>query len=663
LDDVIYAQIFNIFFLMECICKVMALGLVIGSRTYLSNGWNWLDFVVVIIGTIELLPTGSSAGNLSALRSFRVLRPLRVITKFEPLRFLVIVVLKSVPELRNVFGLCLFVWFVFGIIGVQLFQGATRGACYDVDTGANTGTALCSPLRLSNDDPIQDQILCPMTQECLKLFTPPNGGVTNFDNILAAFVNIFQVMTQQGWTDIMYALQDSLSFHVWIYFVALNFIGPYFVIQLFLVVISKKYAELKNEDIEAKKRIALLSFKSGRPSFLTSKVFPEPSIHARKPEGQHQYSHSEGGTDGAPQPPPSSADSEAFGREEFEGRGAPPVLGAGTLAVPSPDDGSKVTLHGEGGAHLPAMTNRTIAEVQLKSRSTGQQGWSSRAQGMFASIKEGNLRRRWAHAFQNTPFEPILQRLSPVFGPIERLQRRVRGRIQVVAASGGLEYLVMTAIAVNTLLMAIDADCEFCNQPSCAREKGLLELSNLVFTSVFSLESLMKLIGFGPVRYIWIMAPMSWLDIGIVASSLVEIPSVMATSACYLTVQPCAFYDECEASGGTSVLRIVRLARIVKLLSRFSSLQKQIKTIAKTAKSVSSLVVLIIIFVAIFVILGMNLMPGMVLQPWSSTNLMRGMQVFVVVPGDDLVKTTFPSAGRVATLQNHDISNHSSRSW
>eukprot|EP00291_Cryptomonas_curvata_P015392 CAMPEP_0172151160 /NCGR_PEP_ID=MMETSP1050-20130122/65_1 /TAXON_ID=233186 /ORGANISM="Cryptomonas curvata, Strain CCAP979/52" /LENGTH=445 /DNA_ID=CAMNT_0012819215 /DNA_START=59 /DNA_END=1393 /DNA_ORIENTATION=- len=315
----ILSTIFNIFFLMECICKVLALGLVIGSRTYLSTAWNWLDIVVVIIGTIELLPTGSSAGNLSALRSFRVLRPLRVITKVKPLRFLVIVILKSVPELRDVFSLCLFVWFVFGIIGVQLFQGATRGACYDMDTGTNTGTAPCSPLRLSSDDPIQDQILCPMTQECLRLYTPPNGGVTNFDNILAAFINIFQVMTQQGWTDIMYALQASLSFHVWIYFVVLNFVGPYFVIQLFLVVISKKYAELNSETkaLEAATALAALKpLKKDGPPPVTNRVHPEPNPPAQKPEGLNGHSYD--GRDGAPPPPPSSA--EALGPEEFEGR-------------------------------------------------------------------------------------------------------------------------------------------------------------------------------------------------------------------------------------------------------------------------------------------------------------------------------------------------------
>lgn len=35
-------------------------------------------------------------------------------------------------------------------------------------------------------------------------------GMTNFDNILWTWVTIFQCITTEGWTDIMYALQVSM---------------------------------------------------------------------------------------------------------------------------------------------------------------------------------------------------------------------------------------------------------------------------------------------------------------------------------------------------------------------------------------------------------------------------------------------------------------------
>lgn len=41
------------------------------------------------------------------------------------------------------------------------------------------------------------------------MFEHPNHGMTSFDNILWAWVTIFQCVTTEGWTDIMYQLQVS----------------------------------------------------------------------------------------------------------------------------------------------------------------------------------------------------------------------------------------------------------------------------------------------------------------------------------------------------------------------------------------------------------------------------------------------------------------------
>ena len=49
----------------------------------IAVGWNILDFIVVIFGFLEL---SSSFGNYTFLRSFRVLRPLRAITKIAALK-------------------------------------------------------------------------------------------------------------------------------------------------------------------------------------------------------------------------------------------------------------------------------------------------------------------------------------------------------------------------------------------------------------------------------------------------------------------------------------------------------------------------------------------------------------------------------------------------
>lgn len=47
-------------------------------------------------------------------------------------------------------------------------------------------------------------------------------GLVNFDNIFRAFLTVFQCLTLEGWTDIMYNYQDSYGKYLTtIYFVAL----------------------------------------------------------------------------------------------------------------------------------------------------------------------------------------------------------------------------------------------------------------------------------------------------------------------------------------------------------------------------------------------------------------------------------------------------------
>ncbi|CAH3037176.1 unnamed protein product [Porites lobata] len=70
------------------------------------------------------------------------------------------------------------------------------------------------------------------------------------DNIGIAWIAIFQVITLEGWSDIMYFVQDSHSFWNWIYFVVLIVMGSFFLVNLCLVVITMQFQETKAREIE-----------------------------------------------------------------------------------------------------------------------------------------------------------------------------------------------------------------------------------------------------------------------------------------------------------------------------------------------------------------------------------------------------------------------------
>jgi hypothetical protein len=97
--------------------KIFALGFILNKGSYLRDAWNILDFVIVVSGFLPYFFTSGST-NISALRSFRVLRPLRTISGIEGLRVIVGALISSMPLLRDTMLVILFFFIIFAIGGV-----------------------------------------------------------------------------------------------------------------------------------------------------------------------------------------------------------------------------------------------------------------------------------------------------------------------------------------------------------------------------------------------------------------------------------------------------------------------------------------------------------------------------------------------------------------
>ncbi|XP_062714387.1 voltage-dependent T-type calcium channel subunit alpha-1G isoform X3 [Aedes albopictus] len=303
-DDIIFA-----FFSLEMTIKIVAMG-AWGKGTYLADSWNRLDFFIVLAGALEYCLQVENL-NLTAIRTIRVLRPLRAINRIPSMRILVMLLLDTLPMLGNVLLLCFFVFFIFGIVGVQLWEGILRQRCViklpdnvsapDTFTQRNlyyrivtqkqrksdisfyyefskeqdyicskpddSGMHLCNnlpPYRIGplvcNASAIPFSNNYPTSRSCVnwnqyytnctQLGNNPFQGTISFDNIGLAWVAIFLVISLEGWTDIMYYVQDAHSFWDWIYFVLLIVIGSFFMINLCLVVIATQFSETKKREME-----------------------------------------------------------------------------------------------------------------------------------------------------------------------------------------------------------------------------------------------------------------------------------------------------------------------------------------------------------------------------------------------------------------------------
>lgn len=157
------------------------MGFLCNPGAYLRDAWNILDFVIIASGYMSMFLEGSGV-NLSALRSFRVVRPLRTISSVPGLRVIVSSLINALPLLRDSLLVLMFFFLVFAIAGCQLFTGALKNRCFNENTGLidTTFTKFCG-----GGNSCQPGFYCAKSNE------NPANGATNFDNIAFSLLQVF----------------------------------------------------------------------------------------------------------------------------------------------------------------------------------------------------------------------------------------------------------------------------------------------------------------------------------------------------------------------------------------------------------------------------------------------------------------------------------------
>eukprot|EP00794_Sanderia_malayensis_P016249 gene16249-17890_t len=227
-------------FCVEALLKVISLGFILHPGSYLRNGWNILDFVVVVTGILSIkeVKVDLNASALKALRAMRVLRPLKLVSGIPSLQ----VVMKSIARaMAPLLQICLLVGFViviYAIIGLEFLPGLFHYACFN-----STTKALIEDGRLCG---VKNGRPCPTGTVCQRYWGGPNEGITSFDNMLLGMLTVFTCITCEGWTDTMYwtfDVMDKNGTYFWIYYYTLHIIGAQFMLNLVLGVLSGEFAK------------------------------------------------------------------------------------------------------------------------------------------------------------------------------------------------------------------------------------------------------------------------------------------------------------------------------------------------------------------------------------------------------------------------------------
>lgn len=118
-------------------------------------------------------------------------------------------IIKAMAPLVQIGLLVLFAIVIFAIIGLEFYSGALHKTCYslyDIDEIAKEGNkeVPCNTDNVSIAEAQGSNWCRNKNSVCLERWKGPNKGITNFDNIMFAMLTVFQCITMEGWTPILY---------------------------------------------------------------------------------------------------------------------------------------------------------------------------------------------------------------------------------------------------------------------------------------------------------------------------------------------------------------------------------------------------------------------------------------------------------------------------
>ena len=174
------------------------------------------------------------------------------------MRKIVSSMISSLPALGNVVVFLLFIFMLFGILGVQQYNGSMYYFCRQTAAPVNGQWEKTPDIdRVCSADGL-GQFECPSNSYCgaleeydmdlnldnVKNTALINYGITTFDNIGSGILTIFQIITLEGWVYIMYNHMDSnLAPFSAIYFCLLVVIGSFFMLNLIVAAIMMNVSD------------------------------------------------------------------------------------------------------------------------------------------------------------------------------------------------------------------------------------------------------------------------------------------------------------------------------------------------------------------------------------------------------------------------------------
>ncbi|KAI5955695.1 CCH1 [Candida jiufengensis] len=229
---------FAVVFTVEFIIKVLADGFIFTPNAYCRSSWNLIDLVVLISLWIEALAYLKNDGDLSRIvRGLKALRALRLLTISETAKSnFHNTMIAGFGKIINAAIISLCLLFPFSIWGLNIFNGrlgycidgnSNLEDCYDEYAGEVFNWEIVSP----------------------NVYTNPQ---LEFNRFATSFATLFEIVSLEGWTDLLKNLMASTGVGTvpetnatpfnGFFIVLFNFISIVFILTLFISVIISNYS-------------------------------------------------------------------------------------------------------------------------------------------------------------------------------------------------------------------------------------------------------------------------------------------------------------------------------------------------------------------------------------------------------------------------------------
>ena len=620
---IIMETLFNVIFLIEFVIKVIALSGWGEKSGYFRDAWNRLDCTVLLCGWLPIFLAAfgvDGVNNFSFIRVIRILKILKTINTIPGLKRLVKAILNAIPRLISVANLLTIIFFLFGILGTQLFQGTLRRRCFPMPTDGQPygpNDALCS------GDGDLGAVQCPAATPICSEYTPgtdnPNSNsniYSNFDNTPVSFLTIFVVISLEGWSSVMFDIVETSGYTACIYFIVLVVIGAYFVINLVIAVIYQSYIETLEElqshemsfrllikmEMEANMMIpqqmspgvgAQVGLSSPQDPLVGEKnvfVISRQSSRETTTRDLRRQLSADGGKVGGTfiirRQSSGDSTSRKMLRRQLTSDGGPPKKFQWTQNRQLTQQLSRqLSRQPSQGVLMQRQLTRQYTR-QLTRQLTRQM--SRQPSGVFTNILHINNK-------QKTVSKRLYRKgLIPVgvhrFLTVNPQYLKFKRTCQDIVSQQAFDFFVVIVILFNIVVLSIQAN------GSSEKNELFIQTSNVIVTIFFCLELIIQMVASDIIPYL--SNGYNILDLVIVLASVIEL---------------------FNSHGQLSVFQTFRVFRTFKLFKRWESLQELVRAIFVSGEGLGYFSIVLLLFLFVFSLTGRSLFAGK-LPATSRTN-------------------------------------------